>query len=589
MTQRAAADEGLSPEIQQRAQQCRRDDPDPDTQAELDTLLASADSGDAAAIADLNERFRTQLSFGTAGLRGLLGAGDNRMNLRIVAQATAALCAELLARVPNAARRGLCVGFDGRHKSRAFADEVQAIASGAGFVVHAFEAPAPTPLLAFSVRERGAAAGVMVTASHNPAAYNGYKVYWEDGAQLNTPHDAAIARRMAQRTLVLPLPRVRRDAAAASGNWHSLSAIADRYLDALAPQLSASQATSDLPAIPRIAYTALHGVGEPYARAALELAGATDVVSVAEQAAPDPDFPTVKFPNPEEPGALDRLLALTRSAHAQLALANDPDADRLAAAISTDAGEVRRLSGNELGVLLCDYLLAGGSPDRKRFIVTTLVSTPLAARVAAAHGARSEVTLTGFKWIVRRALERQAQGLCFVLGFEEALGYCIGDLVRDKDGIAAAAHVAQMARWHASRGQSLWEALCALYVRHGLWESRQISIALTNPEEIARLEQRLSSLRHTPPKDVAGHVVTGLRDLLYGPNPDALPSSDVIVLELEGGHRITIRPSGTEPKLKLYLDTHADVASRAALEDARKQLTALTDRIEQALRQLFVS
>jgi len=328
-------------------------------------------------------------------------------------------------------------------------------------------------------------------------------------------------------------------------------------------------------------------VGEPFARATLALAGATDVVSVAAQADPDPEFPTVRFPNPEEPGALDLLLALSRSSGAELALANDPDADRLAAAVATGSGDMRPLNGNELGVLLCDYLLTRGPRDRGRFIVTTLVSTPLAARVARAHGAEVDVTLTGFKWIIRRALERQAEGLRFVLGFEEALGYCIGDLVRDKDGLAAAAHVAQMVRWHALQGRSLWEALGALYVRHGLWESRQVSVALPSAQDAARLQQRLSQLRRQPPKTLAGLGVSGVRDLLHGPNPDALPTSDVFVLELEGAHRITVRPSGTEPKLKLYIDTHAAVASIAELEHTREQLSKRTDELVRAVELLL--
>ena len=568
----------LAPELLDRARRFRADDPDPDTQEELDALIALA-ATDERAHAELRDRFASRLSFGTAGLRGLLGAGDNRMNQRVVAQTTAALCAELIAQVPGAAQRGICVAFDGRHKSRAFASEVQAIAAGAGFEVHAFEDPVPTPILAFSVLATGAAAGVMVTASHNPAAYNGYKVYWSDGAQLNTPHDTAIAKRIEQSPGALALPRVQPAAAKAQGRWHSLGGIPQRYLTELQRRL----VTSSEAAPPRVAYTAMHGVGEPMARAALQLAGVSDLTSVAEQAEPNPDFPTVSFPNPEEPGALDRLIEQAQQTRADLALANDPDADRLAAAVPTPAGAIQALTGNELGALLCDYLLAQ-TTAADSFIVTTIVTTPLAERIAKAHGARAEITLTGFKWIIKRALELQARGQHFVIGFEEALGYCIGDLVKDKDGIAAAAHTAQMARWHAARGRTLWQALQALYVQHGLWKSRQVSIALTDPDQAKQLHQNLTQLRQNPPSQIAGLTVTDVQDLQHGPNPNKLPKSDVCILQLQNNQRIAIRPSGTEPKLKLYLDCTEPATNQEALESANRAVEARLDKLEQALK-----
>ena len=572
-------------ELLQRAEQFRQDDLDPETQAELDALLARA-AHDEAAVAELRDRFAMRLSFGTAGLRGLLGAGDNRMNQRVVAQTTAALCAELSLQVPNAPQRGLCVAYDGRHKSRLFAEEVQAVAAGAGFVVHAFEEPVPTPLLAFSVLATGAAAGVMITASHNPAAYNGYKVYWQDGAQLNTPHDTAIAQRIERGPNARALPRISREEARARCVWHSLEALPQRYLIELQKRLQGPCNAQP----PRVAYSALHGVGEPMARAALQLAGVVDLASVPEQALPNPEFPTVRFPNPEEPGALDRLLALLRETHADLALANDPDADRLAAAVPGPDGAPRALSGNELGALLCDYLLAQplASAKAKRFVVTTIVTSPFAERIARAHGARVEITLTGFKWIVAKALELERQGMQLVLGFEEALGYCVGDLVRDKDGIAAAAHVAQMARWHAGNGRSLLRALDELYVRHGLWKSRQVSIALSDHRQAQQVQRQLTALRRKPPSQIAGLTVSSMQDLLYGPNPTGLPASDVFIFQLEGGQRITVRPSGTEPKLKLYLDGTRQVASHEELPTAHAKLETLLDRFEHTLRGMLV-
>jgi len=571
-------------ELLQRAERFRQDDLDPETQAELEALLAQAQH-DAQALAELRDRFSTRLSFGTAGLRGLLGAGDNRMNQRVVAQTTAALCAELAVQVPNAPQRGLCVAFDGRHKSRSFAHEVQEVAGCAGFVVHAFEEPMPTPLLAFSVLVTGAAGGVMITASHNPAAYNGYKVYWQNGAQLNTPHDSAIAQRIERGPAARTLPRICRAEARAHGTWHSLEAMPQRYLADLQQRLHGPCSAQP----PRVAYSAMHGVGEPMARAALQLAGVDDLASVAEQALPNPDFPTVRFPNPEEPGALDRLLKLARETRADLALANDPDADRLAAAVPGPDGELRALSGNELGALLCDYLLAQPPrTDQKRFIVTTIVTSPFAERIARAHGARVEITLTGFKWILQRALELEAQGMQLVLGFEEALGYCVGDLVRDKDGIAAAAHVAQMARWHAANGCTLQRALEDLYVRHGLWKSRQVSIALSDHAQAQQVQRQLTQLRRKPPSQIAGLTVSSMQDLLYGPNPTGLPASDVFIFQLEGGQRITVRPSGTEPKLKLYLDCTRKLSNHEELPSAHTKLEGLLDRFEHALRGLLL-
>jgi phosphomannomutase len=554
-----------------------------------------------AAQRELEERFGSQITFGTAGLRGLLGAGDNRMNRRVVALTTAALCAELASTVPDAARRGLCVGFDGRHKSREFAEEVQAVANGAGFVVHAFGEPTATPLLAFAVLQLAAAAGVMVTASHNPAAYNGYKVYWANGAQLNAPHDRAISDRIATGPKALTLRRLPLAAARQAGLWHTLAAIEDEYFAKLelrlepttsagrAPRFEAPEPRLEAAAgaggerAPRVAYTAMHGVGERFARRALAVAGVSELDSVTEQAVPDPEFPTVQFPNPEEPGALDLLLALGERTRAELALANDPDADRLAAAVRDHAGTLRALTGNELGVLLCDYLLQQAPQDGKNCVVTTLVSTPLLAAIARAHGARLEITLTGFKWIIRRALELEQSGLRFVLGFEEALGYCIGDLVRDKDGISAAAYVARMNQWHSARGVTLSEALDEVYVRHGLYESRQVSLTLGSDAAVQALRARISELRRAPPTRIAGLAVSHFEDLLQ-PGPHSLPKSDVLRFELAGRHRLTIRPSGTEPKLKIYLDCSAPIAQRADLEAARAQLHAQADHIEHAIR-----
>ncbi|HKU41751.1 MAG TPA: phospho-sugar mutase, partial [Polyangiales bacterium] len=507
----------------------RDDDPDARTRAEADALLSRADPD------ELRERFGSEIAFGTAGLRGLIGAGTSRMNRRAVARTTAALCAYLMRSVPDAQRRGLCIGYDGRHQSRAFAEEAATVACGAGFRVHAFADLVPTPLLAFAVLDSAAAGGVMITASHNPAAYNGYKVYLHDGAQLRSPDDTYIQREIAAVGSALELLR-------GSCGAEDLEGVAERYVSAVAAQVGRPAAPLPL----RVAYTALHGVGEALARRVFERIGAHDVQSVAAQSLPDPEFPTVSFPNPEEPGALDELLALGERVGADVALANDPDADRLAVAARDATGRLAPLSGNELGVLLADHLLARAPRDGSNLVATTIVSTPLLERVAAAHGARCLRTLTGFKWIVPQALElARSQQLRFVLGFEEAIGYCVGGLVRDKDGIAAGAHVLHMAELHKAAGRTLHAALEELYRRHGYCHSSQVSF----PSGAAEQAAAMAKLRAAPPNALAALPVRRVEDLLHGTAAAAggsgLPPSDVLVLELEGEHRITLRPSGT--------------------------------------------
>ncbi len=556
----------------------RDDDPDPTTRAQAEAFIARANAGDPAAWSELEERFGSALEFGTAGLRGLLGAGDNRMNVRVVARTTAGVCAYLAATVPDARARGLCIGFDGRHGSRAFAEEAARVATGAGFVVHRWDDFVPTPLLAFSVLERVASGGIMITASHNPAAYNGYKVYLDDGAPLSSPHDRGIAGAIEQLPSALALPRLALEDARTAGLVRDCDGVLDCYLERVARAVGRS--ADALPIV--AAYTALHGVGEATARRVFARIGAAQVHSVQAQAVPDPEFPTVRFPNPEEPGALDLVLALGESCRATLALANDPDADRLAVAARDPSGRLAALSGNELGVLLADHLLARAPQDGKNLVVSTIVSTPLLERIATAHNAHCARTLTGFKWIVQRGLELQrASGLRFVLGFEEALGYCIGDAVRDKDGLAAAAHTLHMAELHARDGVSLHGALAALYRQHGLCESSQVSFTRPGTSGLAEISAAMKELRAKPPRTLAGIAVVAVRDLAHG--GEGLPPSDVFVLTLDGDHRITIRPSGTEPKLKIYLDVWASLEASGGIEPARQRARLLTLQLTAAL------
>ncbi|HET6335494.1 MAG TPA: phospho-sugar mutase [Polyangiales bacterium] len=599
----------------------RDDDPDPVTRAEAGALIQRAGAAEGGeAWIELEERFGAELTFGTAGLRGLIGAGSNRMNRRVVARTTAGLCAYLLRQYPDAQKRGICLGYDGRHQSRAFADEVASVAQGAGFVVHRFDEVVPTPLVAFAVLDSAAVSGIVITASHNPAKYNGYKVYLEDGAQLGSPADREVELERAKIGSVLALPRLAWAEAQAAGLAPSVSGVSERYVARVAAAVGrgarvggtrdsggsgavveehshAGAANAGVPpALPlRAAYTALHGVGEPLARRVFAAIGATDVHSVPEQAAPDPDFPTVAFPNPEEPGALDLVLALGERIGADLAIANDPDADRLALAARLKGAGLAALSGNEVGVLLADHLLALAPRDGGNFVVSTIVSTPLLDRVVRDHGAQCIRTLTGFKWIVGKALQvTRERGSRFVLGFEEALGYCIGDITRDKDGIAAAAHALHMAELHARAGRTLHDALELLYRRHGLCHSTQISFTRPGTTGLAEIRNAMAKLRANPPRDLAGLSVVGSVDLAKSPearpalppgilfDASELPPSDVVAFQLEGEHRITVRPSGTEPKLKLYLDVWVKLENSPELGTARRQAQELSARLAAA-------
>lgn len=560
------------------------DDPDEDARNELRALLEADDE------AELRDRFSGPLAFGTAGLRGLLGAGPRRMNRAVVARATAGVCAHLAAQDRGARGRGLCIGFDARHGSRELAEEAAAVAAGAGFRVLRFEDVVPTPVLAFAVLDRGAAGGVMVTASHNPPAYNGYKVYEGTGAQIVPPTDEAIAERIRLAGPARELPRSGPEARQREGMEETLGEPEiGRYLQGVHDLLP----RPDLPRPLTLAHTALHGVGAPLVRRALRAAGFERVVEVPDQADPDPDFPTVPFPNPEEEGAMDRVLEVAREAEADLALANDPDADRLAAAVRDADGSYRVLTGNEIGCLLGHYLLTEGPKDGNRLVLSTVVSSPMLGAIAAAHGARHEQTLTGFKWIAGRARELESdEGLRFLFGYEEALGYCVGNLVHDKDGISAATVMADMAAWARSRGHTLIDELDDMARTHGLYVSRQVSVTDAERGGLDRIAAMMDTARAAPPERLGGFDVVAVQDVERGERrtaegevtPVALPRSDLLVIELADGHRAMLRPSGTEPKLKYYVDVRMPVAADEGVREARSRAEALLDSIVADLR-----
>jgi phosphomannomutase len=559
-----------STDLLDRARAWLRDDPDADTQRELAALI------DAGPSDELADRFRGRLEFGTAGLRGVLGAGPNRMNRAVVRAATAGFCAYLAEQVPGAAERGLAIGYDGRRGSTEFAAEAAEVALGAGFRVMLFDRAVPTPVVGFTCLARRAAGGIVVTASHNPPEYNGYKVYWENGAQIIPPHDHGIAAAIDR---VGPLPDVRRmalDEGAASGRLERLGEAAiDAYHDAIAGLVPASGPGREL----GIAYTALHGVGDVHVRRALARAGFANVASVAAQAEPDGAFPTVRFPNPEEKGAMDLVLALAKERGAPLVIANDPDADRLAVAARRPDGSYVQLTGNDVGCLLGHALLRGGEASEKRVVVSSMVSSPMLGAIARAHGARWEETLTGFKWIANRGLELEREGYRFVFGYEEALGYTVGTVVRDKDGVGAALVFADLAARCFAEGRDVLDELDVCARRYGLYLSRQVSVTRKGEEGAAEIRRTMERVRAAPPKALGRCAVEAFVDLERRTKTRrdgrvealSLPPSNVIALELEGGHRVMLRPSGTEPKIKYYFDVRETIGEREHTASARER------------------
>jgi phosphomannomutase len=549
-------------------------DPDPTTQDELRRLIEAARAGDQGARAELRERFSGPLEFGTAGLRGVLGAGESRMNRAVVMRTTAGLARYLLGALGEGARRGVAIGYDGRRLSRQFAEDAACVLAAAGIAAHLSPIPCPTPIAAFAVRHLGASAGVMVTASHNPPQYNGYKAYWENAAQIIPPHDTGIADAIDRVPPADQIPRLPLDEARQKGLVRDFPEALERaYLDAIRA-LSVRQDGDR--AIP-IVYTPLHGVGNRLVRRALDEAGFTHVTTVPEQAEPDGSFPTVVFPNPEEKGAMDLAFALARREGAELVLANDPDVDRLAVAVRRPDGDYTQLTGNQVGVLLGHYLLTEGRDQGEgRLVLASCVSTPMLGAIAAALGVSYEETLTGFKWIANRAMElERSAGARFIFGFEEALGYTIGPVVRDKDGISAAAILAELAAVRRAQGRTLLDELEALARRYGLFVSGQRSFTLPGSEGMELIESCMEQLRRSPPVAIGGVAVVARSDFEARTRtqrdgtvePLALPESNVLVYELEGGSRIIARPSGTEPKIKFYLDIREEMRDGEPLAD----------------------
>ncbi len=556
------------------------EDFDTQTVAELNGLVQAAEANDARAIAELTDRFAATLQFGTAGLRGRVEAGTNRMNRVIVAKATWGLGAFLLEGAKafgvDVKKQGVVIAFDGRLSSRTFAEDAAAILAGQGIPVHMFPDPQPTPVCAFAVADLGAAAGIMVTASHNPPADNGYKVYWANAAQIIPPVEGAITDAIARAPLANTITRIHAPDAFAAGLRHLIGDdLGQRYLAAISALAWHKPNETGLPIVHtatplRIVYTAMHGVGHFMTVRALQQAGFEGVVVEPTQTDPDGTFRTVAFPNPEEKGALDRAIQKAVEVDADCILANDPDADRLAVAVKVPGG-YRTLSGNEIGVLLChDALVHANAGGKKRLVITTIVSSTMLSRIARDLGAEYDEVLTGFKWIANKAMEREAD-CYFCGGYEEAIGFSIGPIVRDKDGVGAAVRMALLLRSLKAKGQSALDRLDELAIAHGLSNGTQWSVTMPGLDGSSRIAGIMQTLRDRP-ETIAG--LNGSKVVRRIDLKGATIPADVVVLHTEDGARLTVRPSGTEPKIKLYLELVEQVPDQASLAAARIRLSA---------------
>jgi phosphomannomutase len=566
------------------------DDPDPGDRTELQGLLDRAfpagggrtGAGAGAAVAELRDRFADRLHFGTAGLRGAVAAGPNRMNRAVVRAATAAVAGWLASE--GTANPSVVLGCDARHRSAEFVEEAAGVLAGAGIAVHMLPRPCPTPLLAFAVRQLGTAAGVMITASHNPAADNGYKLYLSDGAQVIPPADADIEKRIAG---LGPLARVPVAAAGSPLITRHGDEIAEAYLTAI---VAAAGPTVTGATELNVVYTPMHGVAGLLMLRLLRRAGFAAPHVVAAQAEPDPDFPTVAFPNPEEPGALDLALADARRLGADLVVASDPDGDRLAVAVPVlvpggttppnhpEEGGWRVLTGDQVGALLGASLLdrtAGQAAPQARLVASTVVSSTLLSKIAAAAHVHYAETLTGFKWIARAA--DGVPGARFVFGYEEALGYAVGDVVRDKDGFGAALAMLRLAEEAKSADRSVLDIYDDLERTYGVHLTSQLTLRTADQAQV------MSRLRAAPPDAFGGEPVAGLTDLAEGAGD--VPRADVLIFRLAGG-RVVLRPSGTEPKIKCYIEITETAAGRslaAAREAAAARLIPLRAALEALL------
>ena len=533
---------------------------------------------------EIKERFYMDLEFGTAGLRGIIGAGINRMNIYVVRRATQGLANYIIKQ--GAANKGVAIAYDSRHMSPEFAMEAAMTLAANGIKAYKFESLRPTPELSFAVRELGCVAGINITASHNPPEYNGYKVYWEDGAQFTPPHDKGVTEEVLAIEDLSTVKTTDEASATAAGLYQVIGQeIDDKYIAQVKAQVVNQKAIDEMQDQITIVYTPLHGTGNIPARRVMKEIGFTHVYVVPEQELPNGDFPTVSYPNPEAKEAFELGLKLAKEKDADLVLATDPDADRLGVYVKdTKSGEYIPLTGNMSGSLLCEYVLsqkqAAGKIPADGQVVKSIVSTNLIDAVAKSYGAELIEVLTGFKWIGKQILKNETTGHgTYLFGMEESYGCLIGTYARDKDAISATTALCEAAAYYKQKGMTLWDAMIAMYEKYGYYKDAVKAIGLSGIEGLAKIQSIMETLRNNTPTEVGGYKVTSARDYKLDTiknmatgevKPTGLPSSNVLYYDLEDGAWICVRPSGTEPKIKFYFGVKG-----TSLKDAEEKENAL--------------
>ena len=545
---------------------------------------------------EIKERFYMDLEFGTAGLRGIIGAGINRMNIYTVRRATQGLANYIIKQ--GGAGKGVAIAYDSRRMSPEFAEEAALTLAANGIKAYKFESLRPPPELSFAVRELGCIAGINITASHNPPEYNGYKVYWEDGAQFTPPHDKGVTEEVMAITDLSTVRTTDAQSARTSGNYQIIGReIDDKYIAQVKAQVVNQGAIDKMQDQITIVYTPLHGTGNIPARRVMKELGFTHVFVVPEQELPDGEFPTVSYPNPEAKEAFELGLKLAKEKNADLVLATDPDADRLGVYVKdTKSGEYIPLTGNMSGSLLCEYVLsqkkAKGEIPADGQVVKSIVTTNLVDAVAKYYGVELVEVLTGFKWIGQRVLENEKTGKgTYLFGMEESYGCLIGTYARDKDAISATAALCEAAAYYKEKGMTLWDAMVEMYEKYGYYKDEVQAIGLKGIEGLAKIQEIMEYFRSNTPEEIGGYKVLSARDynadtvkdMTTGAvEPTGLPSSNVLYYDLEDNAWLCVRPSGTEPKIKFYLGVKG-----SSLEDADVKAAKLGEAVMETVNKLL--
>lgn len=545
---------------------------------------------------EIKERFYMDLEFGTAGLRGIIGAGINRMNIYTVRRATQGLANYIIKQ--GGAGKGVAIAYDSRRMSPEFAEEAALTLAANGIKAYKFGSLRPTPELSFAVRELGCIAGINITASHNPPEYNGYKVYWEDGAQFTPPHDKGVTEEVMAITDLSTVRTTDAQSARTSGNYQIIGQeIDDKYIAQVKAQVVNQGAIDKMQDQITIVYTPLHGTGNIPARRVMKELGFTHVFVVPEQELPDGEFPTVSYPNPEAKEAFELGLKLAKEKNADLVLATDPDADRLGVYVKdTKSGEYIPLTGNMSGSLLCEYVLsqkkAKGEIPADGQVVKSIVTTNLVDAVAKYYGVELVEVLTGFKWIGQRVLENEKTGKgTYLFGMEESYGCLIGTYARDKDAISATAALCEAAAYYKEKGMTLWDAMVEMYEKYGYYKDEVQAIGLKGIEGLAKIQEIMEYFRSNTPAEIGGYKVLSARDYNAGTvkdmttgavEPTGLPSSNVLYYDLEDNAWLCVRPSGTEPKIKFYLGVKG-----SSLEDADVKAAKLGEAVMETVNKLL--